>query len=197
MSFGIGRAKSVLFLSRNVKQNNDASGWYFCLTYGGNRLLRGSMEYSRYMPINIAPTWYNVNAYSAEVNIHALAKFNNSKVLFYPLLGVSYNDFKGYFTGKEDFQNLAARYKINTVIVSEWWGVNTGLGVEFYIKQFSLNFDYRMRSGLDNSTGKSSLNIMDICLTASLRYTLKVPTFYRLLKSTHKRYFIEGKDASD
>src|ERR1043165_2240700 len=105
LGFGAGMTRSVVFLSRNVKEFNDATGLNLCMVYGGNRIARVGFDFHQYKTINIDPTWSDIHARTYEANVQFLARFRDDKALIYPLLGVSYNDFKGYFTGKEDFQN--------------------------------------------------------------------------------------------
>ena len=74
--------RSVLFLSRNVKQNNDALGLHTAVVYGGDKLFRASVEYTSYKKINIEPTWYNIKANTIEFNLHVLARFKKTKAYF-------------------------------------------------------------------------------------------------------------------
>src|SRR5207253_239203 len=46
--FGGGVMGSVLYLSRNIKQNNDAKGLSIVANYGGNKLYRFSVQYTHY-----------------------------------------------------------------------------------------------------------------------------------------------------
>lgn len=185
---GVGYTRSVIFLSRNVKENNDANGIQISAVYGGAKLFRFSGEYSYYFPITIEPTWFNIKAKTFEINTHIIARFKNSDAFFYPLFGLSANYFTGYFTGQNDFQNLADKYKINTTISTNWVGINIGTGYEYYVKPVSLFFDYKMRVGLEEN--KRALNIMDVCLIAGLRYNIKVPSIYNLYRGTKSRYML-------
>jgi hypothetical protein len=188
-AIGIGAAKSVLFLNRNVKENNDANGLQASLIYGGSNIFRFSLEYTRYQSINIAPTWYDIKANTIEANMHIMARFKNTDAIFYPLFGLSYNSFSGYFTGKNDFLNIADKHKPNQTVVTKWLGVNIGTGYEIYFKKVSLFIDYKMRVGY--ADGKKQLNIMDVCFSAGLRYNLKVPSVYQLFRGTRSRYLID------
>ncbi len=188
LAFGVGAAKSVLFLNRNVKENNDATGLHASLIYGGSNLFRFSLEYTLYRPINIAPTWYDIKANTIEANTHIIARFKNTNAFFYPLFGVSYNSFKGYFTGKNDFLNLADKYKVNQTAVTQWVGLNVGTGYEIFFKKISLFLDYKMRVGL--ADGKKQLNIMDVCFSSGLRFNLKAPSVYKLFRGTRSRYLL-------
>jgi hypothetical protein len=186
-AIGIGATKSVIYLNRNVKENNDATGLHFSLIYGENKNLRISTEYSYFFPINIEPTWLNIKAKCIESNLQIIARFTKTKAYFYPIVGLSYNEFNGYFTGRNDFLNLSDKYKINSQVKTVWYGINIGTGYEYYIKSFSLFLDYKMRIGLAE---KKQLNIMDVCFTAGIRYNFKVPSLYKLFKGTKSRYML-------
>src|SRR4051812_19175255 len=80
-----GLIRSMLFLTRNVKENNNALGYQGSIVYGGSKIFRGSLEYTHYKKINIEPTWYDIKAYTIEANVHVLARFKRTKAYFYPL----------------------------------------------------------------------------------------------------------------
>ncbi len=195
-NFGIGGGvtKSFLFLSRNVKDNNDALGFHGSLIYGGEKIFRGNLEYTYYRKINIEPTWYDIKAYTIEMNLQAIARFQRTKTYFYPLFGLSYNSFKGYFTGLDDFLNLSDKYKKNQTANTKWVGFNVGSGFEQYFKQVSIYGEYKMRIG---NSGERKLNIMDVCFTFGARYYIRVPSIYKLFSGTKSRYLIESKDTED
>lgn len=187
LGLGVGLTRSVIFLSRNIKEFNDATGFNVGLVYGGNKIARFSAEFHQYNSINIEPTWYNINAKTYEANVQFLARFRGEKAVIYPLLGISVNDFKAYFTGKEDFQNLRDKYGVNTQVHSFWLGANFGIGYEHQIgplKAFAL---YKMRVGVQDMVTK--LNIMDVCYSLGLRYDFKALTpkaFYRFITRSYK-----------
>lgn len=194
LGVGAGMAGSVLYLSRNVKENNEAYGYQLSMVYGGEHLLRGSLEYTGYQSMDIAPTWYNVRANTIELNLHVIARFSEGKAIFYPIFGLSYNSFSGFYTGVRDFLNLNALYPDNTDVVTRWWGFNAGTGYEYYIKRLSLFLDYKMRIGVNEGYG--DLNILDVCLSAGLRYNLIVPTPYGLFKGPRNRYRLNKVETS-
>ena len=189
LGIGFGGAGSVLFLSRNIKENNEAYGYHISLVYGGAKLLRTSLEFTQYQTLSIEPTWYDVKANTLEFNVHILAHFSESNALFYPLFGLSYNRFSGFYTGENDFLNLNTLYEKNQDVVTNWFGLNVGTGYEHYFTQLSIFAEYKMRIGV--SEGYNELNIMDVCLSAGLRYNFKVPTIYRLFKGTRSRYVLD------
>jgi hypothetical protein len=191
-AIGFGVSQSVVYLTRNVNSNNDARGLNVSMLYGITRGLRLCAEYSLYRSLDIAPTWYGINAHTIEVNIQPLLRFNNRRAYFYPLLGWSYNIFKGFYTGTSDAQSLFLVYQKNTVIRSSWLGFNAGLGYEFYFRPGSFFATYKMRVGKAEG---SNLNIMDVCITAGLRFNIKVPTFYNLFRGTRSRYILDVPEA--
>ncbi len=186
-ALGFGATRSVLYLNRNVKENNDATGLHFSVIYGGSKILRLSTEYSYYFPISIEPTWQNINARTIESNLHIIARFTKSNAFFYPVVGLSYNEFNGFFTGKNDFLNLSDKYAKNTQVKTVWYGLNIGTGYEYYIKKVSLFLDYKMRVGFADA---KQLNIMDVCFSAGARFNLKVPSIYKLFSGPRSRYML-------
>jgi hypothetical protein len=126
LGIGGGFTRSPLFLSRNFKDDNEAVGFNVGLVYDINRKFRISADLISYNKIDIKPTWYGIKAYTYDANLHMLFKMAGAKAYFYPIFGVSYNIFGGYFTGKNDYQNLSSRYKGNSHVKANWFGVNTG-----------------------------------------------------------------------
>ncbi len=191
LAFGLGFSRSVLYLQRNVKPDNDANGLQASLIYGGSGIWRFSNEYTYYFPIDIGPTWYNIKAHSIESNVHAIARFKDSKSYFYPMFGLSYNVFSGYYTGVNDFLHLNTLYQSQSQIKTKWLGVNIGTGYELFFNRSSFFIDYRMRIG--RTEGTNELNIMDVCISTGLRYTITVPTIYQLFRGTRSRYSLKTK----
>ncbi|MDO9001429.1 MAG: hypothetical protein Q7W45_16810 [Bacteroidota bacterium] len=192
LGIGGGVTKSVLFLTRNVKENNDAFGFNGSFIYGGENIFRGSLEYTYYRKIDIQPTWFNIKAYTIEANVHVLARFKKTKSYFYPLFGLSYNSFSGFFTGKDDFLKLSDKYKTNEIAKTNWLGFNVGAGYEHYFKQISVFGEYKMRVG--KSDGQLQINIMDVCFSCGLRYNIRVPSIYKIFSGTKSRYLLESKE---
>lgn len=191
LGIGVGGANSVVFLARNTTERNNALGITTSLVYGSSKTVRLSLDYTHYGSINIAPTWYNVKANTIEANIHVMYR-SAAGLYFYPLAGFSYNVFSGYFTGKDDYLNLANLYPSNHEVTTRWLGFNAGVGLEYAIKQFVVCGGFKMRVGV--SEGNNGINILDVCYTVGVRYNLIVPSIYNLFKGTKKRYFIDGQD---
>ncbi|MES2678747.1 MAG: hypothetical protein V4635_02630 [Bacteroidota bacterium] len=188
LGIGVGAANSVVFLARNTTERNNALGITTSLVYGSSKLLRVSLEYTHYGSINIAPTWYNVKANTIEANLHVMYR-SKGNLYFFPLCGISYNVFKGYFTGKDDYLNLTSLYPRNQIVTTRWLGFNAGVGLEYAIKKFVMCGGFKMRVGV--SEGKNGINILDVCYTAGVRYNLVVPSLYNLFRGTKNRYFID------
>ena len=156
---------SVVYLARNIKDNNNVPGICGGLTYEINDFVRVSTLYSRFKPLNIEPTWYDVKANTYEANLEVVARLPNKKTLLYPFAGASYNTFSGYFTGQRDYLNLREYYTANSTITNNWWGLNLGTGMEHNFGILGVFIDYRMRVG----RYEKNLNIMDVCYTGGLK----------------------------
>ncbi len=193
---GVGITRSVVFLSRNVKENNEATGFTFNAIYGGHNLVRLAFDYTDYRIIHITPTWLNIKAKTYELNVQFLARFKEMKALMYPITGISYNSFYALFTGQDDFQGLRDYYKANTYVRNNWLGANFGLGYEQQISFLKLFINYKMRVGAADIT--SRINIMDVCYGMGLRYDMKAYTprhFYRsIFRKTRSRYELDLKN---
>lgn len=158
---------SVVYLARNIKDNNNAPGYCGGLNYEVNNFIRVSTLYSYFRPINIEPTWLNVRASTTEMNLEMVAHFPNKKTLLYPFLGLSYNTYDGFFTGQLDYLNLKEYYAVNTVVRNRWFGLNLGTGIEHNFGILGMFLDYRMRVGKQEDA--AGVNIMDVCYTAGLK----------------------------
>jgi hypothetical protein len=191
-ALGAGLTSSVLFLSRNIKDDNNVMGFNFSVVYGGSKLIRVCAEYTAYKTINIDPTWFTVKANTIEVNGHVLAWLNDKKGFFYPIGGLSINKFSGFFTGVNDFQNLSGRYSTNSMVINHWLGVNTGVGFERYFRPFSFFAEFKMRTSLED---RKRLNIIDVCYSAGFRFNVRVPSVYRLYSGTRSRYLLDTKES--
>lgn len=193
LAFGLGLTRSVVYLSRNVKPDNNADGFNASAVYGGARLMRLSLEYTYYRTMNIEPTWYDIKAHTIEANVHFLARFKSKKAVFYPIVGISYNIFSGYFTGVNDYLNLTSLYPVNETVTTRWPGLNVGTGYEYYFKPGSFFIDYKMRVGF--TEGTNQVNIQDVCFSAGFRFNLRVPTIYTVFKGTRGRYSLDTVDS--
>ncbi len=193
LAIGVGLTRSLLFLTRNSDEKNPSYGYNINLTYGLTKILCVSVANTYYKPINIEPTWKNVESNTIEVNAHLLAKFDSTKTFFYPIFGLSYNHFSGFFTGKNDVLNFREIYGTNTYITTNWLGFNTGLGFEQHIKKFSLYIDYKMRVGFKDGRSRQ-VNILDVCIGGGIRYNLTAPSVYKIFKRAKNRYFIDTKN---
>ena len=160
---------SVVYLARNVKDNNNAPGFCGGINYEVNNFIRVSTLYSYFRPINIEPTWLNVRASSYEMNLEMVARFPNRKTLLYPFFGVSYNTYDGFFTGELDYLNLKEYYAANSVVRNRWLGLNFGTGMEHNFGILGVFVDYRMRVGKQEEG--IGINIMDVCYTGGLKVT--------------------------
>ncbi len=187
-SIKAGANLSVVYLARNVKDNNNTPGMCGGLNYEVNNFLRVSTLFTHFKPLNIEPTWLNVRANTIELNVEAVARFPNGKTILYPFAGLSYNTYDGYFTGQSDYLNLKEYYKVNTVVKNRWLGVNFGIGFEHNFGIIGLFLDYRMRVGKQ----EKGINIMDVCYTGGIKVRLPhIKVSKKPLFNTHNRYHVK------
>jgi len=175
---------SVIYLARNIKDKNNAPGYCGGLTYEVNDFIRISSLYTHFQPINIEPTWLNVKANTYEVNMEMLAKFPNKKTLLYPFFGLSYNTYKGFFTGQSDYLNLKEYYPVNAIVKNQWLGLNIGTGIEHNFGILGVFVDYRMRVGRQ----ESAINIMDVCYTGGLKIRFPYGKLAKKLANPNDRF---------
>ena len=192
VSVGGGLTRSVLFLARNTRSHNDANGVNINASYGISRMVRVNAEYTNYRTIQIAPTWYDVNAHTWEANVHFISKFQDSHTYFYPLFGLSYNVFSGHFTGVNDFLNLSVIYKVDQRVVTRWGGFNAGVGLEHFFAPLSVFGECKMRVGV--SEGYNELTIMDVCYSAGLRFNMRARSAHGIFGGTRSRYMLDTRD---
>lgn len=188
LGIGIGYSSSVLYLARNTSDRNDSRGITGSLVYEGSKLFRVTLEYTRYSKIDIVPTWYGVTANTIETNLHILYR-SKGNLFFYPLVGISYNTFKGLYTGLNDYLNLSSVYDKGENVTTRWLGFNAGVGLEYSIKPFIIYGSFKMRVGVSESNNE--LNILDVCSSIGVRYNLRVPSLYKLFHGTRNRYFLD------
>jgi len=184
VSIGAGLMSSVVYLSRNVKENNDALGYSGHIIIDATDYFRFSGQYTYYRTINIEPTWRNINAQSIEANMEFLARFKNNKSILYPFWGFSYNTFKGFFTGQNDFLGLHEFYTANSTVNNRWWGLNVGTGFEHSFGPVAIYLDYRMRIGQSDK----GLNIMDVCYGAGLRVHIPKAKLRKVFRGPNDRF---------
>ncbi len=186
LGIGVGLNSSVVYLPRNSSGNNGAAGKSIICTYDKGNFLRFTFEYNKYMSPDFAPTWYNVSASSFESNVQYITRFMDGHGYLYPLAGVSYNLFKGYFTGKNDYLNLRAVHQESTTVTSNWFGINVGVGYDYNLKHSAFYFMYKMRVGY--TEGYNQCNIQDICISVGYRLHLSEASFKKVFLGPRSRY---------
>ncbi len=184
-SIKAGANISVIYLARNTKDNNNEPGYSGGLNFDINNFVRVSTLFTHFRPIDIDPTWRNIKANSGEVNLEIIAKFPNKKTMLYPFVGLSYNSYKGYFTGEQDYLNLKEYYAVNTVIKNNWVGLNLGTGIEHNFGVLGIYLDYRMRVGKQ----EKAFNIMDVCYTGGIKVRLPYGKVAKRFISPGQRFF--------
>lgn len=176
---------SVIYLARNVKENNNEPGYCAGITYELNDFLRLATLHTSFAPIDIEPTWYGIKATSSELNLEFIAKFPNKKTWLYPFTGFSYNTYKGFFTGRNDYLNLREKYGTNTTIKNNWLGLNVGLGLEHNFNILGVFIDYRMRVGRQERV----FNIMDVCYTGGVKIRFPYGKLAKSIAHMNDRFY--------
>jgi hypothetical protein len=188
LSAGAGLANSVLYLTRNVKEDNDAQGYQFSLSYHKSTRFRYILEYTWYKPLDILPTWEKISAYTLEANANVLFRVSDGAGFFYPQFGISYNVFTGFYTGISDHLKLSRNYEVNSWVTTRWVGVNIGTGYEYRFRRMGFYVDYRMRVGMNE---QHQVNITDVCINGGLRYSFIVIKGNKLFRGTRSRYALD------
>lgn len=183
-SLRAGANLSVIYLTRNIKEKNNEPGYCGGFIYEINNFVRVSALYSHFQPTNIKPTWLDIKANTIEANFEILARFPNKKTLLYPFVGVSYNTYKGFFTGESDYLGLREYYPINTTVKNQWLGLNLGTGIEHNFGILGLFLDYRMRVGRQ----EKAINIMDVCYTAGVKVRFPYGKLAKAISPTNDRF---------
>lgn len=193
---GISTVRSVVYLARNVNDNNNARGIGLLLNYEAGRVFRGSIEYSFFDKFDIAPTWNNVHAKTLEVNFAAMARSVDDRLIFYPMAGISYNVFDGFFTGVNDYLNLRSIYQQSTNVSGYWFGLNAGVGFDYNFENSAIFFNYKMRLG--KTAGLPVFNIQDVCLSLGYRLKIKMYSnpFSHIFRNTRSRYTLKTRKPS-
>jgi len=183
-SIKAGANIGVLYLSRNTKDRNNEPGYSGGITRDVNDFVRVSGLYTYFKPFDILPTWEHVKGNTYEINLEIIARFPNKKTLLYPFVGLSYNTFSGFFTGKNDYLNLRNYYTINSTINNNWLGINLGSGLEHSFGILGLYIDYRMRIGKE----EKAFNIMDVCYTTGIKVRFPYGKLAKKYSGINDRY---------
>lgn len=193
--FGAGLASSVLYLPINVYTNNRARGLNFCMTYDRLNYLRMTAEYTTYNKIDMGSTWKDVKAKTIEYNVNFISKTKDKTFYFYPMAGLSYNMFNGFFTGINDYLNLSARYSRNVTIKANWLGVNCGVGLDYNFENSAIYSCFKMRVG--RTEGYNQINIMDVYTGIGWRYYINQYDLGKAVRGTRSRYSVKKVKNSD
>jgi len=194
LGIGAGISRSVVFLSRNIKEFNDASGLYITAVYERpKKLIRHEASFIQYQKIQIYPTWIDVSSWIVEYNIHFLAHFKKSDALLFPAFGLCLSRFEGFFTGISDVQNLRSVYKPNSKVIQYWTGLTFGVGAEKKFMPFSVGGFYKMR--ISNGDIVDKINIIDVCYQFFVKYYFPLRVRKKYL-GPRGRYFLKTKEST-
>ena len=99
-------------------------------------------------------------------------------------MGISFNTFKGFFTGESDYLGLREYYAVNSTVKNQWLGLNLGTGIEHNFGILGVFIDYRMRVGRQDN----AINIMDVCYTGGLRVHFPYGKFAKRIVRPNDRF---------
>ncbi|MBK9284246.1 MAG: hypothetical protein IPM51_07970 [Sphingobacteriaceae bacterium] len=189
LSIAASFVRSEIFLEQKIKEDSKPPGVSLRLAYSGKKITRLEIEYVHFFPRIIEPKWYAMNLNSLEANCHFTTRFNNTNAMFYPLIGISYYSFSGYFSGKNDSKNVARLYMPGTTILLNMLALNIGTGYEHRIKKIGLFAEYKLRFAGDN-WGIKNFGIKDVCIAGGIKYYMHVKSLGTIFKGTRNRYFL-------
>lgn len=172
LGFAGGLSKSVVFLTRNINEFNDAYGLYLQLSFNRpKKLIRNEISFTNYSKIQIEPTWKDVKSWTFEHNVNFMARFVKTEAFLFPTVGWCLSRYEGFFTGISDVQGLRAKFQPYTIVRQYWFGLNFGVGAEKVFYPFSIGMYYKMR--ISNGDLVDKLSIVDVCYHFFAKYYFK------------------------
>ena len=162
-----------LFTSLNFFKNAQAFTYYPAysgrLYFQPNGLIRFVLDYSHVEQVNILPTWLNVQNSFIDLDMHLLMHPIRSTATVYFILGFSSQQWKGFYTGQEDFNNGVLKIPPYTSYKSLYFGGSIGFGFEFHlVRQLDLYGDVRYRM----TKTDVGFGLSDVCYGLGIKYTL-------------------------
>lgn len=168
-AFGAGVSFAPVYMARSVNNDHTAKGLNLVMIMDPGNYTRLSFEYNHYGSINISPTWSHIRAQCAELNVQTIARSNDGRFFFGPVIGVSYNSSAGYYTGLYDNTNFGYLHSRNTNVGIRWFGVSMGCVADFKINRSYLSLTLlKLRVG--KPEGYEHFNVMDVNAGISVRY---------------------------
>lgn len=145
--------------------------------------LNGDMEYS-FMPFfDLPPTWYNLRCSSFDINLHFQAVIVGEHSQFYTVTGISVQQWKGLYTGQNDFSLLRNKLPPNTIYKAKYFGANIGCGGEWDLGDVYLFLEFKYR--LSNTD--AGFGLSDAIYSAGLKVrTLEINR--RLFRKPGQKY---------
>jgi hypothetical protein len=124
-------------VQRNPFSQTLFSGWSGGIVVKGKNNPHLLIEYGTTLKTNLSLDWVDIKEQHVNVNalFDAYATDNNQLIA---ILGITYKQLDGFYTGKLKTNEYTKLYASNTKISNSWLGLNTGLGYEFNIAPFSV-----------------------------------------------------------
>lgn len=179
IEIGAGGFYSSLNYFKNAGQSTFFPGYSARVLFQPNNYIRFCADLSQVTNVNIEPTWLNVSNRFIDVDMHFLMRFFDRISSAYFILGFSTQQWKGFYTGIDDYNAPVLKIQKNTEYSKTYYGGNIGMGVEFKIlPRLDIYSELRWRlTQTDVGFGLS-----DVCWGAGIKFTvLKLNPFYRKL----------------
>ncbi len=182
---GTGAVLSSVNIFRNYRENPYRLGFNarLCWEFADN--LRISTEYNYTPHFNITPTWLNVSNKVVDLNLNFLARIKDQEALFYTISGICLQQWKGLYTGVNDFNTTKDIYTPQRIYVNNYLGLNLGIGIEKPFHHFQVFGEFKYRF----SETESGFGITDAVYACGIKTkiftSLSLKKIYRKLNDKY------------
>lgn len=133
LSVGGGFIKTSLNFFKNYQEETYSNGFGLRALYQVSETFRLAACFSKVQSVNIAPTWVNVNNSFYDLDAHFLMHFMDRRSIGYFVMGLSAQQWRGYYTGLHDINSWRLKATPNTDYRALYFGARLGMGAEIKI----------------------------------------------------------------
>ena len=182
---GAGASLSTINMNREP-EGHARRGMNFKAGIKFSPVFRITSEYTNQFAYSIEPAWKLIHSQSYELSANLLANLVDANASFYTITGLSFQHWRGHFTGVDHYFQLVDLGRTPKDFSTNWGSVIVGCGFEKIIDRFSFfaEFKYRISKKQENVP----LNIIDACYTTGLKYSFN-NSHSSKDKLPHKRHF--------
>jgi len=137
-------------------------------------------EYTYALKHNDPPTWTNVVAQNAELNVHITGTVNNTQLAFYALTGASMQFWKGEFTGIADQAGVNVVVDAGEIESYTSFLANFGCGFEKNFRHFGFFGEFKFR--LNQSDSNVKIKINDVVYGAGVKVNIRMKNINKLFR---------------